>query len=275
MNSQLSDHEAEATPIAAEPREIVTFLHRPNHRVFQIAFKAEIGAAPVGQIRRILSPMGIKFASSSMSSVDGRTGTWSIFLDSKDYGITARALRSRLESLTVLRELRITQGDEFVVDQIFFPITDPLGSRVMIMTQQAFQQMLKALGSVLGSGEGVVAYHEGYSIGSTYALGMRNLLRGDPKKFAGEIPKLFTATGIGMCEFLEADVDRLHFVLRFTKSIECDGQRSDRPASRWLRGMLIGGASTFLDTQMECRERRCVAVGDAHCEFELFKNEGC
>lgn len=274
-SSQLSNHKEKPTSIAEEPREIVTFLYRPHQRVFQLAFRGEIGLSPVGQIRKALSPLGIKFISSSMSSADGRVGTWCVFLSSDEHGITSRALRDRLGQLPALQDLRITTGEEFVVDQLFFPITDPLGNRLLIITQSAFQQMMRALGAMLGSGEGVVAYHEGYSMGATYASGLRGLLKGDPKKFASEVPKLYTAMGIGMCEFLEKDFDRMHFVIRFSRNIECEGERSDKPRSQWLRGMLIGGASAFLDTQMECKETKCISIGDPYCEFELFKSEGC
>lgn len=274
MNSGVALDKAVDLPARVEPREIVTFLHRPSHRVFQIAFKADLEVGALAELFRTLGSMGIKIINTSMCSKDGRTGSWSVFLDSQNFGITSRALRARLETLPLLRDLQITQGDEFVVDELFFPITDPLGNRVMIITQWGFQQMIRALNKMLGTGEGVVLYQAGVSLGSTYAAALRPVFHGDPRRFVAEVTQIYTAVGIGVPEFVEMDLDRLHFVLRFAKNIECEGESSEKPHSQWLRGMLAGGASTFLDTPLGCRETRCIAMGDPHCEFEISTSEG-
>jgi predicted hydrocarbon binding protein len=66
-------------------------------------------------------------------------------------------------------------------------------------------------------------------------------------------------------------VEDLHFVVRMGNNIECEGQRTDKPNSQWIRGHLVGGASEALGVKMDCRETRCMAMGDPYCEFELHK----
>ncbi len=264
-----ADHiDAREAPVH-DAREIVTILYKKNHRLFQIAFRSPLQVGPLGQVWTALIGMGVKIRHTTMYSTDGNTGIWNVFLDSEDYGLTSKALRSKLESVSILSSLRITQGDELVADQLFFPIVGSTGNRLMILSQVAFQGMLTKMDSVLGTGESVIAYQEGRAIGAAQGEGIMSLVGGDSRKHLGEIAKVLTAMGAGICEIVEMDLDNLHFVLRLRESLECQGKTSEQPRGYWLKGILEGGASALLETPMVCQERKCLAVGDPYCEFEL------
>ena len=264
-----------AETLQREPREIVTVMFNPNHRLFQIAFKAELSAAALARMWGCLNQMGIRILSASMTSRDGVVGSFDVFLDSADYGITAGALRPKLEALPNVRDIRIAQGADLIANRLFFPLVDSTGRRVMVISKDAFQTMLSALGVEFGSGESVVAYLEGRAIGSSTAATLRSMVPGNPTRFAGELVNIYTATGIGACELLQFNLEPVHIVLQFGENIECKGKHTDRPNSQWLRGHLEGATSVMLDTQMSCREMRCVAKGDQYCVFDLTKSEGC
>ena len=256
------------------PKEIVTMLYKQNHRLFQIAFKSDLVDAPLTKVREALSPLGIRLLNATVSCPDGRAGTWNVFLDSENYAITEQALRPRLAAVTALRDLRISGGNEFVVDELYFPIVmSTTGARIMLMTQESFQSMLSAMEQMFGSGASVIAFNEGSAQGSKYALGLRALIRGDIRKFVVELAKLYSATGVGVAEFVEMNLDDLHFIVRIADSIECQGKHADKHNSQWIRGHLAGAASSALDAQMECTETRCVAVGDTYCQFEVSKSK--
>jgi len=67
--------------------------------------------------------------------------------------------------------------------------------------------------------------------------------------------------------------EQMHFVVRIADSIECQGKHTHKPNSQWIRGHLMGGATAALDVQMQCEERKCIAMGDPYCEFELSKSQ--
>jgi predicted hydrocarbon binding protein len=256
------------------PNEIVTMLYKHDHRLFQLAFKADFADSPLGKIWAALSPLGIRILNATVSSREGGTGTWNVFLDSENYAMTKEALRPRLDELTGIRDLRIAGGDEFVVDELFYPVVmATTGARIMLMTKESFQNMLSSMDEMFGSGAGVIAFKEGAAQGSRYALGLRSLIRGDIRRFIGELAKLYAATGVGVAKFVEIDLDDLHFILRITDSIECQGKESQKHNSQWIRGHLSGAASAALGVQIECKETRCVSVGDPYCEFELSKGQ--
>ncbi len=265
---------AQAEGGVPEPKEIVTLLYKPDHRLFQVAFKAEMSSGSLTALSDSVKGLGIHILNASVSSPDGKTGSWDVFLDSPNYAVTAEALRSRLEAVSAIKELRMSRGDELVVEELFFPLVlSGLGSRVMLITQDSFQRMLSAMGNMLGSGESVIAFQEGRAFGSIFAGRLRALIKGDIRRCIGELAKLYGATGVGVCEFVEMNLDEMHFVVRISESIECQGKQTDKPNSQWIRGHLTGGATVALDTPMECSETKCVAMGDPHCEFDLRKSQ--
>jgi predicted hydrocarbon binding protein len=260
---------------AVEPKEIVTMLYKPDHRLFQLAFKAEMGSAPLATVCEALAGLGMRILNASVSSADGRMGSWDVFVDCPNYSVTAEAVWPRLKAHSKLKEVRLSGGEELVVEELFFPLRlSGLGSRVMIITQDSFQRMLTAMSQILGTGEGVIAYEEGEALGSIYAGELRALIKGDIRRFLGRLAKLYGATGVGRCEFVEMNFDLMHFVVQISDSIECQGKRTSRPNSQWIRGHLTGGAKVTLDAPMKCEETRCVAMGDPYCEFHLSKVEG-
>jgi len=255
--------------------EIVTMLYKQDHRLFQLAFKADFADSPLGKLWAALNPLGVRILNATVSCRDGQTGVWNVYLDSDNYAMTKEALRPRLDGIAAVRELRIAGGEEFVVDELFYPVVmSTTGARIMLMTKESFQNMLSAMGETFGSGASVIAFKEGSAQGSRYALGLRSIIRGDIRRFVGELAKLYAATGVGIAEFVEIDLDDPHFIVRVTDSIECQGRRSDKHNSQWIRGHLSGAASSALDVQMDCKETKCVSVGDPYCEFELSKSKG-
>jgi predicted hydrocarbon binding protein len=255
------------------PKEIVTMLYKHDHRLFQITFKAELADSPLGKLWEVLNPLGVLIINATMSSKDGRTGAWNVFLDSGNYALTEQALRPRLEAITLIRELRMSGGEEFVVDELLYPIVmSTTGARIMLMTKESFQSMLSAMDEMFGSGASVIAFKQGSAQGSKYASGLRTIIQGDIRKFIGELAKLYAATGMGVAEFVVMNLELPHFVVRVADSIECRGKESEKHNSQWIRGHLSGAASVALDVHMECKETRCVSVGDPYCEFELSRS---
>jgi predicted hydrocarbon binding protein len=255
------------------PKEIVTMLYKHDHRLFQITFTGELADGPLGRLWEVLSPLGVLIMNATVSSKDGRTGAWNVFLDSGNYALTAEGLRPRLEAMKVIRDLKMSGGDEFVVDELLYPIVmSTTGARIMLMTKDSFQSMLSAMEEMFGSGASVIAFKQGSTQGSRYASGLRAIIHGDIRKFIGELAKLYAATGVGVAEFIVMNLDLPRFVVRVTDSIECQGKKSEKHNSEWIRGHLSGAASVALGVQLECKETKCVSVGDPYCEFELTKS---
>lgn len=248
-------------------------LYQPGHRLFQVAFKAEWKQAPIIRLIDGLAKFQLKILHSWMVE-EAKGANWSVFLDSEDYGITAEGVRKIFQAFPFIRDLRVAGGGEFIVDQLYHPVVDPAGQRLVFLGKESFQRMISSLNEIYGAGGDVIAYQQGYATGSKDAGAFRSFVKGGLREFLGEAVKLYLANGFGTCTILEADFDRMHFGLQMTDSVECSGRKSDRPLSQWIRGHICGGISTSLQTPMACTETKCVAAGDDYCQFELEKSAG-
>lgn len=260
------------SPIAG-PKEIFTGISKPGHRLFQLAFTADILNSPLQKLWEVLRTRDIIMLSSTMSSTDGRQSRWSVFLDCEDYGVTIEGLRHMLEGLKVFGDLEIAGGGSFIVDELFFPVTESLGDRTMLISQEALQSMITAMGEQFGTGGSLISYQEGVALGSRWVAQLKSTVKGDLRVFITEAVKLYGAVGIGRAEFVTADFDSLHFVLRMHHNIECEGKKSSKPNSQWIRGHLVGATVATLNVRLVCTETKCMSMGDTYCEFDLVKQE--
>jgi predicted hydrocarbon binding protein len=161
-----------------------------------------------------------------------------------------------------------------LVDDLHFPIVTSTGSRATLIGQDVLQRMLSAMGEQVGTRGNLISYQEGVAMGSLAAGELQATVEGDLRRFIGEAVKMYSANGIGRAKFVMVDLDALRFVLVMSHNIECEGKKTNKPNSEWIRGHLSGSASTALGVPMSCAETKCMAMGDPYCEFELHRLEG-
>ncbi len=230
----------------AGSKEIVTILYKPGHRLFQVAFRANVKKEPLTKLWVALEKRGINILSSSLSNVHEGDGMWNIFLDCGDRSVTPRELRTLLDQLALAHDLKIVGGDEFIADDLFFPIVTTAGDRVLLFGQEALQKMLGAVTEEFGSGGRVISYQQGLALGSLAAGKIRKSMNVGLQGLAREAIKAYSANGVGRAEFLSADFEGYHFVITISHNIECEGKRTSAPNSDWIRGHLCGAVSTVL-----------------------------
>jgi len=215
------------------PRKIVTLLYKPGHRLFQLAFTANIEETPLAKLTGALAKRGINILSSSVFDIDRNGGKWNLFLDCEDYSVTAEGLRHMLEGLDFLRELRVSGGSDLIVDDLYFPIVTSTGSRTMLISREVLQRMLSAMGEQFGSGGTVISYQEGVAMGAMAAGPLQAVMKGDARRFIKEAVKLYSANGIGHAEFVVSDLIRS---ISWSPSIKTSSARESTRRSRTASG---------------------------------------
>jgi predicted hydrocarbon binding protein len=58
-----------------------------------------------------------------------------------------------------------------------------------------------------------------------------------------------------------------------SNNFECEGQQSDKPNSQFIRGHIAGLFSNMLNEDLDCRETKCMALGDPYCEFVIARSQ--
>ena len=51
---------------------------------------------------------------------------------------------------------------------------------------------------------------------------------------------------------------------------ECAPQKTNKPYSHLVRGMIAGVSTEILGMEMTAKEIKCIAMGDPYCEFEVY-----
>lgn len=78
--------------------------------------------------------------------------------------------------------------------------------------------------------------------------------------------------GWGKLKFAAEDDNEKMFIIE-VRNTSTQNIKSNKPVDHFLRGQIAGGASTAFDMEFDCIERRCISVGDSHCEFVVKPRE--
>ena len=210
------------------------------------------------------------------------------FFSEGEYGlfIIVDFTKSSIDPQELLNKLRGIQ--EYVLNvslaptirDIIYPprfcVKDLGGMRAILLSVANMEGIIKGLRERLGDNiSNIFLFQLGYSIGrriyDIYAK-PRNI------KDINDGMKLLSALsrGSGWGEVIDYTIEDNKLVLRTERLWECEIQkrRVKKPASHYIRGIITGFFKEVTGVGLEVRERRCIAIGDPYCEFEiLFKQE--
>jgi len=210
------------------------------------------------------------------------------FLSEGEYGlfIIVDFTKSRIEPQDLLNKLRGIR--EYVLSvslaptirDIIYPprfcIIDLGGIRAILLSVANIEGIIKGLRERLGDNiNNIFLFQLGYSVGKkTYELyaKMRNI------KDINDGIKLFMALirGAGWGEIIDYTIEDNKLILKIDRLWECEIQKRevDRPASHYVRGIITGFFREITRLGLEVRERKCIALGDPYCEFEILFKQG-
>ena len=78
---------------------------------------------------------------------------------------------------------------------------------------------------------------------------------------------------MGWFRFEEVTKEKGRVSIRASVNFECEGRKSAKPYSQFVRGHLSGALTALLGRPMKCDEAKCIACDDTYCEFVLTKQE--
>ena len=95
----------------------------------------------------------------------------------------------------------------------------------------------------------------------------------DAKRLAIELLKQFPKRGYGEAELVAFDSTATRFVVRIYNNFNSKGITNPEHFCAVAAGILAGGAFVVTRREMDAIETKCVARGDAYCEFEVVPSE--
>jgi predicted hydrocarbon binding protein len=96
-----------------------------------------------------------------------------------------------------------------------------------------------------------------------------SVARPKTKEGLAEMLGTYSAVGWGRPELTELDFVKRKAKVKFKDCFECEGMKSGKPTSNFVRGHLSGAFSAFFGGYVKVIEKKCISRGDSSCEFEI------
>jgi len=93
------------------------------------------------------------------------------------------------------------------------------------------------------------------------------------EKFVDELPEHWIHIGLSSIEFLRGDLE--DFYVSLWDTLEAKVMRPTKtPSCQFTKGFLEGVISVLFNKKYTAREKKCIAMGDDHCEFHVKVDTG-
>lgn len=156
-----------------------------------------------------------------------------------------------------------------LVDSLNFPLRWNTGDRAIMLRTHFFNLMKEKLEETLKSGADVVLYELGYEHGRPSWQDFLVGYKIDSALDLQEALHTYGAVGWGRPTVESFDPQSKTAKIRVKDNFECQGQKSESPASHFFRGHLAGAFSVIFGQSVKVEESQCIAIGSEYCEFAV------
>ncbi len=263
-----------------EPFDIGRFLIAPDRKLHCLLIKTELMSGVLEKLASIAAKYGVKvsYISYSMPRDYEKLVRALVFIDVTDATASVEQLLEEARKLKFVKEIRDMKPEieGFALDLFSFPLVIE-GKRVIILREQGIKGIINGLRKRLGSAAEAIQYFLGFEAGLEFGknhkkLGEKLGIR-KPSEILSKISApLFTPIGFGIMNVLKISDNPPYAYIRVHGCFECEcaPQKSDKPYSHLVRGMVAGVLTELFEVEMTVKEIKCIAMGDPYCEFEAY-----
>lgn len=143
------------------------------------------------------------------------------------------------------------------------------GHAFVLVQRETLADLQRGLEEILGRGAEGILIRAGHKRGEELSQRLAAMTGEDDGAFVHGL-KIFAAR-TGLCRIDDVTVGPAAITIRTSNSFLALGYgTSPRPVCHYLRGFLMAAAEHLLRRkEVLCSEARCIAMGDAHCEFTV------
>ncbi|MDV3244087.1 MAG: hypothetical protein LYZ66_02780 [Nitrososphaerales archaeon] len=255
-------------------KDVNVYVYDPWKKFFQMVVELKNVPGALSSVLGVLQNLNLNVLG-SFSSVTpyAGTGVWSAFVEDSRH--TASELKEKVSSSRyVLDSIVVESKEGFLVDSVHFPLSWNTGDRAVMMRAKYLGRMLDKMREKFGTGGEVIIYEEGFVNGKeSLADFAARVGAGFMRSNLRDVLKMYQALGWFKLEGVDQSERDRTVTMRTSGSFECEGRKSTKPYSHFVRGQLCGALTAILGEEMECEEVKCIAMGDQRCEFVLRHKE--
>jgi predicted hydrocarbon binding protein len=252
------------------PRDIHAFHFSTNKTIFLGSVKLRDVPGALSNATSSIAKLGVNLVGSNSSRVSAvGVAEWGFFAEGDDGHITPSEIEAELRKTDDVIDCKVRGAEgRVLVDTLHYPLRLNAMAQAIIIRKNVFSNMLKFMVETYGSAGQALAYQLGKATGESDGMdlikeiGEERLLENLP-----ELINIYVAQGWGIPELVHLEFEPLSATVRLDDCFECNDRSSIVPVSNFIRGHLAGLAKAFFDKSIDCVETKCVARGDAYCEF--------
>ncbi len=141
------------------------------------------------------------------------------------------------------------------------------GADWILMRSATFRDLIKEMERILESGAVVIWLEAGRRAGKEFARTF--LSEGmEPEEVPKLLEEFFTQGGWGNIQ-VKVNYTKKEAVVRIENSATARQAKAKEPICHFIRGYIAGICDAVFDTYTVCVETKCIAKGDAFCEFQI------
>ncbi len=253
------------------PRYVPWMLYAPDAELCEFCFTIPNKPGQLKKALEIFEKYGVNILSiSGYALPTWKEGRIFIFADVKKARDKLENIEEELEKVAGDVYIKYQPVPGFMIDEFTHPVYVFPGVRSLILLEPDFAEMIKGLYEKFGEIAATLLYHEAFSGGKFLAEYLSKKLKLDGRELLAECLKFYQAGGWGKVTLVKYDTRKPEIVLRLQDSLECGiFGRLEKPTSHFLRGHLSGLLTGLLGRNVRVIERKCIAMGDPYCEFQL------
>lgn len=250
-------------------------LSDKNKKIYGFVIESKVDASALKKLSELAYGSGVvvRYIQFSMEEIDKPVLTAIAFLDFSEANISPEQVLNLIKSQSFVVDAKLIKPDRngIFYDNYFFPLVIATNQRVVIFRKSIYGDLFTGIRKKFGSAGDVMLYYQGFTIGfNAYdeyvkAAGSENL------EDLIEVAKATNMTlGWGIIDNVKVDAKKGTAQLRIYGSFECElGKGSKEPYSQFYRGAIAGMFTRFFGKEVKVNETKCVAKGDAYCEFTV------
>jgi predicted hydrocarbon binding protein len=282
MRKQEYEEISKATvEVSSDSKEVVMPLHSLNigrfmillnRKVYCIAMKGPLTQDIPRKIIEFIEKDNVAILSGvfSLDESNPRIANILAFMDFTNSSAKPEEIVQQLRQMGFLKHVHIFAPTHsgFVCDNFFYPLT--VGNeRAIIFRKPLYEALFSGIRKEFGSAGEVFLYYMGLESGSKVFEDYKKTIGSVNPRTLIDIALAFTFNmGWGVPKLQEQNLRKKTVRIRIYDNFECaSGKGAGKPYNHFLRGVAAGLFVHFFKTAATVEETKCIAQGDAFCEF--------
>jgi len=242
-----------------------------NRKIYGIALECNVEKGVLSKLSEIADKIGAitRFIQVSMAGASEPSVKAIALLDLSDSNTAPEEALELVRKNEFIKEARLIKpmANRFIFDDYFFPLVFG-DERAVIFRKNVYEALFTGLREKFGSAGEAMLYYQGFNVG--YALyGNHMSIACKKTECLIELAKAFCRTlGWAIIDYEKIDMKKGRAKIQVYQNFECEvGKGSEKPYSQFFRGVIAGWFQRFFGKPVEIKETKCIAKGDAYCEF--------